>query len=83
MSRGSLLEHFLRLVDLCREVRASAAIGVVEKHQVAMRLADLVAAETALPMTHVVLAFRGPGTQHLRARQLDVRGSRWLTGETE
>lgn len=48
MSRRRFLEQLLGLVDLGREVGAPAAVGVVEEHQRAVRLADLVTADTAL-----------------------------------
>src|SRR4051812_4907754 len=47
-SRSALLQHLLRLIDLRRQVRAPAAIGMVQQHQCAMRLADFVLGDGSL-----------------------------------
>lgn len=43
-----LLEHLLGLVDLCSEVGAAAAIGVVEQHEGAVLLAQQLFCDAAL-----------------------------------
>lgn len=50
-----LLEELFGLVDLCSEVRATSAIGMVEKHDSTVRLADLVLCEGALAADRVSL----------------------------
>lgn len=44
------VEELLGLVDLGRQVRAAATIGVVEKHKLAVLLADLVLVKGTLPI---------------------------------
>lgn len=48
LRRHLLLQQFLGLVDLGRQVRAAASIGVVEEHQGSVGLADLFLGEGAL-----------------------------------
>ena len=48
---GVLLEELLGLVDLGGEVGAAAAVGVVQQHQGAVGLADLLLGEGALAVS--------------------------------
>ena len=43
-----LIEEFLRFVDLGGQVRAATTIGVVEQHELAVVLADLVLGKSSL-----------------------------------
>lgn len=45
-----LIQKLFRLINLGREVRTSAAIGVVEQHQLTVFLADLVLIQCAFPV---------------------------------
>lgn len=47
------VEEFLRFVDLRSQVGATAAIRVVEEHELAVLLADLVLVEGALSVENV------------------------------
>ena len=47
-----LLEEFLGFVDLRSQVRAASAIGVVEQHQLAVLLGDLVFSQSALTINN-------------------------------
>lgn len=38
--KESFFHQLLRLVDLCGEIRTSAAVGMVEQHELAMSFAD-------------------------------------------
>jgi len=74
-SRHLLVEELFGLVDLCREVRAASAVGVVEQHERPMRLADLFLAERALTVVQP-LALQRPvssGMPLRRARAPRVR----------
>ena len=42
VSRAILFQELLSLVDLGRQVRTPAAVGVIQEHQRPVRLADLV-----------------------------------------
>jgi len=46
--RRALLQKLLGFVDLRRKIRAPASVRVVEQHQRAMRLADLVFCDASL-----------------------------------
>lgn len=48
---GILLEELLGLVDLGGEVGAAATVGVVQQHQGAVGLADLLLGEGALAVS--------------------------------
>lgn len=41
------VEEFLRLINFSRQVWAAAAIGVVEQHELAVVLADLVLGQSS------------------------------------
>lgn len=46
---GGFLEQFFGLIDLGCEVRASASIGVVQEHELAVLLADNVTSDASFP----------------------------------
>lgn len=48
---GVLVEELLGLVDFGGQVRAATTIGVVQQHQLAVLLADLVLVQCAFPVS--------------------------------
>jgi hypothetical protein len=45
-----LIQEFFGFVDLRREIRAATAVGVVQKHELAVLLADLLFVERTFPI---------------------------------
>lgn len=52
-----LLQKLFRFVDLCRQVRASASVRMVEQHELPMSLSDHFFRESSVPVPIVSDAF--------------------------
>lgn len=49
-----LFEELFGFVDLCCQVRATAAVGVVEQHELAVLLGNLVLGQSALTVNEEI-----------------------------